>query len=161
VYRRGIRMNAFTEGWANYAAHLALEMGMLDDPYDHYGFLLSHAFISARLVLDTGLNHKGWSLDKASRYMLENTVSSESQVVSEVLRYAVNSPAQALTYKLGYDKILGLRQTYKEALGEHFELKKFHSAMLSSGTLSMPVLEQHIQWFIEEELKKSTVTAND
>ena len=161
VYRRGIRMNAFTEGWANYAAHLALEMGMLDDPYDHYGFLLSHAFISARLVLDTGLNHKGWSLDKASRYMLDNTVSSESQVVSEVLRYAVNSPAQALTYKLGYDKILGLRQTYKEALGEHFELKKFHSAMLSSGTLSMPVLEQHIQWFIEEELKKSTVTAND
>lgn len=156
VYRRGVRMNAFSEGWANYASHLALEMGMLDDPYDHYGFLLSHAFISTRLVLDTGLNHKGWSLDKASRYMLENTVSSESQVATEVLRYSSNSPAQALTYKLGYDKILGLRQTSKEALGEHFDLKKFHSAMLSSGTLSMPVLEKHIQWYITEELRKTS-----
>lgn len=153
VYRQGVRMNAFSEGWANYAAHLALEIGMLDDPYDHYGFLLSHAFISARLVLDTGLNHKRWSLHKASRYMLENTISSESQVATEVLRYSTNSPAQALTYKLGYDKILGLRQTAKKALGEHFDLKKFHSVILSSGTLSMPVLEKHIQWYIAQELK--------
>ena len=79
-------------------------------------------------------------------------------MATEVLRYSTNSPAQALTYKLGYDKILGLRQTSNEALGEHFDLKKFHSAMLSSGTLSMPVLEKHIQWFITEELKKTSTT---
>ena len=110
VYRRGVRVNAFAEGWANYAAHLALEMGMLDDPYDHYGWLLSNAFIAARLVVDTGLNHKGWSLEKASRYMLENTLYSESEVATEVLRYSTDIQAQALSYKLGYDKILALRE---------------------------------------------------
>jgi uncharacterized protein (DUF885 family) len=154
VYRRGVRVNAFAEGWANYASHLALEMGMLDDPYDHYGWLLSNAFIAVRLVVDTGLNHKGWSLEKASHYMLENTFYSESEVATEVLRYSTDIQAQALSYKLGYDKILELRETAKKALGEHFDLRKFHAAMLSSGTLAMPVLEQHIQWYVAEELKK-------
>ena len=154
VYRRGVRVNAFAEGWANYASHLALEMGMLDDPYDHYGWLLSNAFIAVRLVVDTGLNHKGWSLARASRYMLQNTFYSESEVAKEVLRYSTDIQAQALSYKLGYDKILELRQTAKEALGERFDLRKFHSAVLSSGTLTIPVLEQHIQWHIAEESKK-------
>ena len=154
VYRRGVSMSAFSEGWANYASHLAQEMGMLDDPYDYYGWLLSNAFISARLVLDTGLNHKGWSLEKASHYMLENTIYSESEVATEVLRYSTDIQAQALSYKLGYDKILELRQTAKKALGERFDIRKFHAAILSRGTLSLPVLEQHIQWYIDEELKK-------
>jgi uncharacterized protein (DUF885 family) len=153
VYRRGIRANAFTEGWANYGAHLAREMGVLNDPYDQYGWLLSHAFIAVRLVVDTGLNHEGWSLDKASRYMLDNTFYSESEVATEVLRYSTDIQAQALGYKLGYDKILELRQTAKKALGEHFDLRRFHAAMLSSGTLTMPVLEQQIQRYIAEELK--------
>ncbi len=153
-YRRGVSVNAFAEGWANYASHLAKEIGMLDDPYDHYGWLLSNAYISARLVLDTGLNHKGWSLEKASRYMLENTFASESEVATEVLRYSADIPAQALSYKLGYDKILDLRETAEEALGERFDLREFHAAVLSSGTLTLPVLEQHIQWYVDEELKK-------
>jgi uncharacterized protein (DUF885 family) len=154
MYRRGVSVNAFAEGWANYAAHLAKEMGMLDDPYDHYGWLLSNAYISARLVLDTGLNHKGWSLEKASQYMLENTLATESEVATEVLRYSADIPAQALSYKLGYDKILQLRETAEQALGERFDLREFHAAVLSSGTLALPVLEQHIQWYVDEELKR-------
>lgn len=152
VYRRNARVNAFTEGWANYASHLAQEMGMFDNPYDHYGWLLTNAFVSARLVVDTGLNHKGWSLDKASQYMLENTFSSAGQVATEVLRYSTDIQAQALSYKLGYDKILALRQAAKEALGERFDLAKFHEAILARGTLTLPVLEQHIQWYIDQEL---------
>ena len=154
AYRRGISMNAFAEGWANYAAFLAKEMGMLDDPYDHYGWLLSNAYISVRLVLDTGLNHMGWSLEKASRYMLENTIADEGEVAAEILRYSADIPAQALSYKLGYDKILELRRLAQAALGEKFDQRAFHSAVLSSGTLTLPVLEQHVDWFIDEELKR-------
>ena len=154
VYRRGVRVNAFTEGWANYASHLALEMGLFEDPYDHYGWLASMAYISARLVLDTGLNHKGWSLEAASRYMLENTLSDESEVATEVLRYSTDIQAQALSYKLGYDKILELRRVAGKTLGDRFDIREFHSAILSSGTLALPVLEQQVDWFIAEELKK-------
>ena len=154
VYRRGVSVNAFSEGWGNYASHLAKEMGMLDDPYDHYGWLLSNAYISARLVLDTGLNHKGWSLEKASQFMLENTFANESEVATEVLRYSADIPAQALSYKLGYDKILELRKTAEKALGEQFDLREFHATVLSGGTLTLPVLEKHIQWYIDEEKKR-------
>ena len=118
AYRRGISMTAFSEGWANYAAFLAREIGMLSDPYDRYGWLLSNAYISVRLVVDTGLNHKGWSLQEASNYMLENTNADKSEVAAEVLRYSVDIPAQALSYKLGYDKIRELRQTAEIALGD-------------------------------------------
>ena len=127
---------------------------MLDDPYDHYGWLLSNAYISVRLVLDTGLNHMGWGLEKASRYMLDNTIANEDEVAAEVLRYSTDIPAQALSYKLGYDKILELRRVAQAALGEKFDHRAFHSAVLSSGTLTLPVLEQHIDWFIDEELKR-------
>lgn len=152
-YRRAVRMNAFSEGWANYASGLAQEMGLLDDPYDRYGWLLSDAFIAARLVVDTGLNHRGWSLERASRYMLEHTFSSEEQVATEVLRYSTDIQAQALSYKLGHEKFLEIRRNVKEALGERFDLRKFHAALLSSGTLTMPVLERHIQWYIAEQIK--------
>lgn len=154
VYRRGISMNAFTEGWANYAAFLAKEMGMLADPYDQYGWLLSNAYIAVRLVLDTGLNHKGWSLDQASRYMLENTMATDAEAMAEVLRYSVDIPAQALSYKLGYDEMLELRYEAEKALGEGFDLRAFHAALLSSGTLALPVLQQHIHRYIREESKK-------
>ena len=84
--------------------------------------------------------------------MLENTFSSAGQVATEVLRYSTDIQAQALSYKLGYDKILALRQAAKEALGERFDLAKFHEAILARGTLTLPVLEQHIQWYIDQEL---------
>ena len=152
-YRRGVRVNAFAEGWANYAAHLALEIGMLDEPYDRYGWLLSDAFITARLVVDTGLNHKGWSLQRASRYMLQNTFYAREQIATEVLRYSTDIQAQALSYKLGYEKILQLRKQAKQTLGERFDLRGFHAAVLSQGTLALPILEQHIKWYINSELK--------
>ena len=85
--------------------------------------------------------------------MLENTFASAGQVATEVLRYSTDIQAQALSYKLGYDKILALRQTAKEALGERFDLAMFHEAILSRGTLTLPVLEQHMQWFINKQLK--------
>jgi len=154
AYRRGISMTAFSEGWANYAAFLAREIGMLSDPYDRYGWLLSNAYISVRLVVDTGLNHKGWSLQEASNYMLENTNADKSEVAAEVLRYSVDIPAQALSYKLGYDKIRELRQTAEIALGEDFDLREFHAEVLSSGTLALPVLERHIQWYIQQEINE-------
>ena len=72
----------------------------------------------------------------------------------EVLRYSTDIQAQALSYKLGYDKILELRRVAGKTLGDRFDIREFHSAILSSGTLALPVLEQQVDWFIAEELKK-------
>ena len=86
--------------------------------------------------------------------MLENTNADKSEVAAEVLRYSVDIPAQALSYKLGYDKIRELRQTAEIALGEDFDLREFHAEVLSSGTLALPVLERHIQWYIQQEINE-------
>ena len=135
---------AFTEGWANYAASLALEMGILDDPYERYGWLLFDAFIANRLVVDTGMNHLGWSREKAMAYMRANTFSSEEETATETLRYSTDMPAQALAYKLGFEKMREIRAAQEAKLGDAFDIRTFHDAVLGSGAMPLPVLEAHV-----------------
>ena len=137
---------AFTEGWANYAASLALEMGILDDPYERYGWLLFDAFVANRLVVDTGMNHFGWPREQAMAYMLANTFSSEEETATETLRYSTDMPAQALAYKLGLEKIRELRAAQEAKLGDGFDIRTFHAAVLGSGAMPLPVLEEHVDW---------------
>lgn len=136
---------AYTEGWANYAASLANEMGLFQDPYEEYGWLLFDSFLSARLVLDTGMNHLGWPLEKARAFMRENTFSGESEIATETLRYSTDMPAQALAYKLGHEKIWDIRRQQAQRLGDSFDIRRFHAAVLGSGAMPMPLLERHVQ----------------
>jgi uncharacterized protein (DUF885 family) len=144
----GLMYAAFTEGWANYAASLAHEMGLMDDPWDRYGWLLFDAFIANRLIVDTGMNHLGWSLEKARAVMAENTFSSPEEIATETLRYSTDMPAQALAYKLGFEFIRALRAAQEEELGEAFDIKTFHAATVGSGAMPMPLLEEHVDWFM-------------
>ena len=137
---------AFTEGWANYAASLALEMGILDDPYERYGWLLFDSFIANRLVVDTGMNQFGWPREKAMAYMLANTFSSEEETATETLRYSTDMRAQALAYKLGLEKIRELGAAQEAKLGDGFDIRTFHAAVLGSGAMPLPVLEEHVDW---------------
>ena len=150
-FRQRSFITAFNEGWANYAASLALEMGLLDDPYERYGWLLFDSFLTARLVLDTGMNHQSWSLEKARVYMQENTFFGELETATETLRYSTDMPAQSLAYKLGFEKMLEIRRTEEKRLGGRFDIRKFHEAMLGSGALPLPLLEQHVKWFLGKE----------
>ena len=140
---------AFTEGWANYAASLSYEMGIMEDPWDRYGWLLFNAFMANRLVVDTGMNAMGWSLEEAREYMTANTFSGADEVKTETLRYSTDMPAQALAYKLGYEKIREIRATQEKKLGDAFDIKKFHAATVGSGAMSMALLEKHVDLFMK------------
>lgn len=154
VRREFMLAGAFNEGWGNYAAGLAAEAGMLDDPYDKYGKAIFDMFISVRLVVDTGMNYYGWPLERARDYMKLHTFQSETEINSETLRYSVDLPGQALGYRIGVDKIEELRRKAKEQLGEKFDLRAFHNAVLGSGAMPLSVLEQHVDWFIASERSK-------
>lgn len=143
--KHGTFTTAFNEGWANYAASLADEMGIMTDPYDRYGWLLFNSFITARLVVDTGMNALGWSREQAIQYMAENTFESDVQIASETIRYSTSIPAQSLAYKLGLEKIWEIRRDMEQRLGDDFDIKKFHAAAVGSGALPMPLLEWHVQ----------------
>ncbi|MBK5254675.1 MAG: DUF885 domain-containing protein [Vicinamibacteria bacterium] len=148
-FRRESFDTAFTEGWGEYAAGLAGEMGMYKDAYDRYGRLSMEMFVSIRLVVDTGMNALGWSRERAIDYMKENAMESDTQILSETLRYSCDMPGQALAYKMGAMKILELREKAKAVLGPRFDIRRFHDWILASGSLPMTTLESHVQAFID------------
>ena len=159
-FRRESRWTAYTEGWGEYASSLAGEMGMYDDPYDRAGRLMMDAFVSTRLVVDTGMNALGWTRARAVAYMKENTLESDGQIATEVLRYSCDIPGQALAYKMGSEKIRELREKAGRELGSAFDVRRFHDAVLGSGPLPLAVLERHIDWFIEAEKARVSATAS-
>lgn len=150
--RRNTYISAFGEGWGLYSEYLGLEVGIYEDPYDNFGRLSYEMWRACRLVVDTGMHVFGWSRDKALAYMMENTALSEHNVRTEIDRY-ISWPAQALSYKIGEIKIKALRQQAEQALGERFDLRAFHDAVLENGSVPLFVLEQHIQSFIETHSK--------
>ncbi|HEY1076372.1 MAG TPA: DUF885 domain-containing protein, partial [Fontimonas sp.] len=141
TFRRAGMVNAYNEGWAEYAAMLAGEMGLYDDPYDWYGRLSQDAFLTCRLVVDSGMNALGWSWEQAKQYMREHTMCAEGEIESDTLRYSCGIPAQALAYKLGDEEILRMRTAVQARLGERFSFRDFHSAVLGCGSMPLPVLE--------------------
>lgn len=148
-FRRESFDTAFTEGWGEYAAALAGEMGMYKDPYDRYGRLGMEMFVSVRLVVDTGMNALGWPRERAIAYMKANAIETDTQIASETLRYSCDMPGQALAYKMGAMRIVELREKARTALGPKFDIKKFHDWILQSGSLPMTTLERHVQAFID------------
>ena len=148
-------VNAYNEGWAEYAATFAGEIGMYEAPEERYGRLIQDAFLTSRLVVDSGMNVLGWSLERARDYMRLYSGMAEMEVLTETLRYSCDIPAQSLAYKLGDTEITNLRQRMREALGTDFRLQSFHAAVLECGALPLPDLAWHIDWKIEQERQAS------
>lgn len=146
--RRWWPLTAFTEGWAEYASGLGWEMGLYDDPLDAYGRRVHERFVAQRLVIDTGLNLFGWSVEKATAYMQAHTTESPAQIASEVLRYATDLPGQALSYRAGHLELLRLRRRAEDALGARFDLRAFHEHVLAPGSLPFPVIEESLDRLI-------------
>jgi len=142
---------SITEGWGNYAAFLAEEIGMLNKPLDQYGWLVFQMFFYNRLVLDTGMNALGWSLEDARVFMRKHTFATEAEIQTETLRYSVDMPGQALAYALGMDRLVLMRNNMKSQLGDQFDIRDFHDAALKEGAMPLNILEDHIQWFIRNE----------
>ena len=149
--RQNLSFNAFNEGWAEYTATLAGEIGMYSDPCEQYGRHLMDAYVICRLVVDTGMNALGWSLEDARTYMREHTALSEADIRSETLRYSTDIPAQGLAYKIGEIKMLELRQKARDALGERFDIRDFHDAVLRSGGMPLQVLDWHVDGWLHAQ----------
>ena len=153
LYRRfGYQTSAFSEGWALYSEQLALEAGLAPDPYDELGILQSEIFRAVRLVVDTGIHYKKWTREEAIDYMKAKTGMSDTECRVEIERYIV-WPGQALSYKVGMIKILELREKAMDALGDRFNIKDFHSAVLDNGNPPLFIVEKMVDEMIAKGLK--------
>ena len=142
-------ISAYGEGWGLYSEWLGKEMGIYRTPYEDFGRLTYAMWRACRLVIDTGVHHKGWSRDQALAYLRDNTALSEHEVTTEVDRY-ISWPGQALSYKLGEIAIMRLRREAEAALGAKFDVRKFHDVVLAQGSLPLPVLESQVRAYIAE-----------
>ena len=158
-FRRRNYISAYGEGWGLYSEKLGQEMGIYETPYEDFGRLTYEMWRACRLVIDTGLHQQGWTREQALAYLRDRTALSEHEVTTEVDRY-ISWPGQALSYKLGELAIVRLRAQAKRELGERFDIKAFHDAVLRQGSVPLPVLDQQIQAFIAESKAKPLAKAD-
>ncbi|MDT9601021.1 DUF885 domain-containing protein [Sphingosinicella rhizophila] len=137
-------INAFNEGWAEYAATLAGEMGMYAEPAERFGRLVMDSFLTTRLVVDTGMNALGWCLEQARDYMRANAFMPETEIRSESLRYSCDIPGQSLAYKLGEYYLFERREEMRAALGDSFDIRAFHDAVLMPGALPLTLVGNNV-----------------
>ena len=148
LFRRfGYYTSAFGEGWALYSERLSLELGMAKSLYDELGVLQSELFRAVRLVVDTGLHYKRWTREEAMDYMKTTTGMSDAEVVAEIERYIV-WPGQACSYKVGMLKILELREKAQTEMGDDFNIRDFHSAVLDNGEPPLFIVEELVNKMI-------------
>jgi len=149
-FRRNGWYNAFGEGWALYSESLGYEMGFYKDPYAKFGNLNDELFRAARLVADTGIHALGWTREQAIAYLNDNTANPPNDNIVEIDRY-IAWPGQALGYKIGQLKIQELRAKASATLGNKFDLRAFHNAVIDNGPIPLSVLESQIDLWIAQQ----------
>ncbi|MFG3016709.1 DUF885 domain-containing protein [Streptomyces cinerochromogenes] len=143
----GVSANA--EGWALYAERLMDELGYLTDPEERLGYLDAQMMRAARVIVDIGMHlelpipadspfHPGerWTPELAEEFFGLHSSRPADYVESELTRY-LTIPGQAIGYKLGERAWLLGREKARERHGDAFDLKAWHMAALSQGSLGL------------------------
>jgi prolyl oligopeptidase len=152
-FRRFSGFTAFTEGWGLYSESLGYELGLYKDPYSRFGALTYDMWRAVRLVVDTGMHYKGWTRQQAIDFFKDNAAKTELDIINEIDRY-IGWPGQALAYKIGQLKMMELRGKAEQMLGDDFDIRAFHDALLGGGALPLQLLETRMNRWLADQLKE-------
>jgi prolyl oligopeptidase len=153
-FRRFTGFTAFVEGWGLYSERLGYDLGLYEDPYSRFGQLTYDMWRAVRLVVDTGIHYKGWTRQQAIDFFKENAAKTEHDIVNEIDRY-IAMPGQALAYKIGQLKMLALRDRARIQLGDAFDIRAFHDALLGAGALPLDLLEQRMDEWLATQIAQA------
>ena len=150
AFRRETYFSGYGEGWGLYSEWLGTKLGMYRTPYEEFGRETFEMWRACRLVIDTGLHDQGWTRQQAIDYLASHTALAKLDVEIEVDRY-ISWPGQALAYKLGEMKMRELRGRAEAELGDRFDQRRFHDALLNMGSVPLPAMEQAMLTWIATE----------
>ena len=150
TFRRNSEITAYVEGWALYSEQMVSEMGLYDTPYIRFGMLSMEMWRACRLVMDVGIHWKGWTRDQAMACLRDNTALADKNMQNETDRY-IAWPGQALGYKIGELRIMALRHRAEAALGNRFDIRRFHDVVLDEGAMPLSLLEQRVDAWIRTQ----------
>ena len=141
---------AYIEGWGLYAESLGKTLGLYTDPFQELGRYQGEIHRAIRLVVDTGIHHKGWTREQAIQYSLANEPIGEAEAIQEIERY-IAMPGQAVSYKIGELKIMAIRQKAEKALGNRFDIRAFHDQVLKDGPMPLAIFETKMDSWIKSQ----------
>jgi uncharacterized protein (DUF885 family) len=144
-------VTAFIEGWGLYAEFLGEEMEIYRDPYERFGRLSYEMWRACRLVVDTGLHWKGWTIEEGRACFRDNSALAPHNIETELQRY-IGWPGQALAYKIGELKLKELRSHSEQVLGDRFDVRAFHDTVLLGGALPLALLEERVRAWQQAQL---------
>jgi uncharacterized protein (DUF885 family) len=156
-------VSANLEGWALYAERLMDELGFLADPGQRLGYLDAQQMRAVRVIIDIGMHceleiprdqgvpeafapRERWTPALAREFFGRNSGRPAAFIDSELVRY-LGGPGQAIGYKLGERVWLAGRDAARRAhtaRGEAFDLKSWHMAALSLGSLGLDDLLEEL-----------------
>ena len=149
-FRRGVDVTAFIEGWGLYSEFLGEEMGFYRTPYERFGRLSYEMWRACRLVSDTGIHWLGWNIEQARACFRDNSALAPLNIETELQRY-IGWPGQATAYKIGEIRLRGVRSRAERELGDRFDVRRFHDALLVDGPLPLDLLDARMDRWIAEE----------
>ena len=141
---RHLYLPGFGEGWGLYTERLCDEMGLYADDWERVGMLFADSLRACRLVVDTGMHALGWTRQQAIDYMVDHSPMAVYEIEQEIDLY-IGAPGQATSYMMGRLEIDSIRADAEVRLGEAFDIKAFHDAVLSNGMVPLPVLRRIVE----------------
>ena len=148
AFQRHAFISAYGEGWGLYTERLADEMGLYGSDLDRIGMLMADSMRACRLVVDTGMHALGWSRQAGIDYVAANSPMTMHSIVEEIDRY-LSTPGQAVSYMIGRLEIQRMRADAEAAMGDRFDIKGFHDAVLGSGLVTLPTLDRIVKEWVE------------
>lgn len=140
--RKAVSSDVFSEGWGLYSEELMAELGYYTDE-ERLMQLVWTLVRAARVIIDVGLHTRGMTYEQAVTILTDEVHLEKQLARNEVKRYA-GSPTQPLSYLVGRERILALRERVRAAEGPRFSLKAFHAELLTRGTIPPDLLAREL-----------------
>lgn len=135
---------SFTEGWAHYTEQMMVEEGFgKEDPQNRLGQLSDALLRNCRFVVSIGLHTEGMTLEQAAQRFKDDCFQDNATAREQAVRGTFDPGYFA--YTVGKLQILELREELKRELGEEFDLRRFHDALLSYGAPPVALIRDRVK----------------